>query len=131
MPAERSALQQALRSGAHLITCASSAWSQIDALAQKHPNAVLHRRAIRLALSLFRWWYLDGFRVSAQKSLERLKNTYDFFSIGQLLARGTLISVILVLTLLPALLLICDRFVLKTVNHDAENGGKEDQEDRG
>ena len=39
-----------------------------------------------LALSLFRWWYLDGFRVSAQKSLERLKNTYDFFSIGQLLA---------------------------------------------
>ena len=38
-----------------------------------------------LALSLFRWWYLDGFRISAQKSLERLKNTYDFFSIGQLM----------------------------------------------
>ncbi len=38
-----------------------------------------------LALSLFRWWYLDGFRASTQKTFEKLKNTYDFFSIGQLL----------------------------------------------
>lgn len=40
-------------------------------------------------------------------------SVYYIASIGALLARGASISVILVLTLLPALLLICDRFVIK------------------
>ena len=40
-------------------------------------------------------------------------SVYYIASIGALLARGALISAILVLTLLPALLLICDRFMIK------------------
>ena len=69
--------------------------------------------------------------VTAGYTVGKVCSVYYIASIGALLARGALISVILVLTLLPALLLICDRFVLKTVNHDAEDGGKEDQQNRG
>lgn len=45
-------------------------------------------------------------------------SVYYIASIGALLARGALISVILVLTLLPALLLIFDRFVIKEEKKD-------------
>ena len=45
-------------------------------------------------------------------------SVYYIASIGALLARGALISAILVLTLLPALLLIFDRFVIKGVKKD-------------
>ena len=45
-------------------------------------------------------------------------SVYYIASIGALLARGAMISVILVLTLLPAMLLIFDRFVIKGVKKD-------------
>ena len=35
-------------------------------------------------------------------------------SIGTLLGRGTIISILMVLFLLPSLLLLCDRFIIKS-----------------
>lgn len=48
-----------------------------------------------------------GFVIGIQCSV------YYISTIGSLIARGALISVILVLTLLPALLLLCDRLIIK------------------
>ncbi len=48
-----------------------------------------------------------GFVIGVQCSV------YYISSIGSLLSRGALISVILVLTLLPALLTLCDRWIIK------------------
>ena len=39
---------------------------------------------------------------------------YYISSIGLLVSRGALVSSLLVLTLLPALLLLCDRWIIRT-----------------
>ena len=51
--------------------------------------------------------------VTAGYIVGRVSSIYYISSIGLLLARGAAISVLLILTLLPALLALCDRFVVK------------------
>ena len=43
---------------------------------------------------------------------------YYISSIGLLVSRGALVSSVLVLTLLPALLLLCDRWIIRTDSRD-------------
>jgi hypothetical protein len=38
-----------------------------------------------LVLSFFTWWYARGWADFIHRSFEKLRSTYDFFSIGQLL----------------------------------------------
>ncbi len=38
-----------------------------------------------LAIGLFSWWYIDGYKLFAQKLWTKLGDTIDLFSIGSLL----------------------------------------------
>ena len=50
--------------------------------------------------------------ITAGFIIGRVCSVYYISAIGLLLSRGALISVLLILTLLPALLTVCDRLVM-------------------
>ena len=91
---------------------------QYRALRERLPAGWALAEALRRALPTI--LTSGSILVTAGFIIGKICSIYYISSIGLLLARGALISVILILTLLPALLLIFDRWVLPRQRREAK-----------